>query len=296
MVWVFTFAVSANKGQWDLHIKFNNFWLNVKKNRIVAALLMVSALVCGPALAQSEPSSVRLDGARIILLSAPSMASALLRDSITLEQDERLAFVSIELDEGWKTYWRLPGRFGLAPVLDWSTSENVGSLTTIFPLPSLFDEGDGTSIGYFDDVLWPVRVQPIDPKEPVILSLTIELGLCEELCFPVSADLSARLSPSAGDVASMVDILALAGYLPADELMMMPAGAFQQNEGGLTLTLDQGATPDGFAVAENEEGKHGILRSDGSGTLRGPWRHEAAPSTVTVISPEFGMQLFQLGT
>lgn len=295
MIWVFTFAVSANKGQWDLHIKFNNFWLSLKKNRIVAALLMVSALMCSPSLAQSEPPSVRLEGARISLLSAPSMASALLRDSIILEQDERLAFVSIELEDGWKTYWRLPGRFGLAPVLDWSTSENVASLTTLYPLPSLFDEGDGTSIGYFDDVLWPVRVKPIDPKEPVIVRLTIELGLCEELCFPVSADLSTRLSPSSGEVASMVDVLALAGSLPADELMM-PVGAFEQTMDGLTLTLDQGASPDSFAVAENEEGKHGLLRSDGSGTLHGSWRHEAAPSSVTVISPEFGMQLFHLGT
>lgn len=277
-----------------MHVNFDIFVPNLKKTQVGSALLLICTLVCGPALAQSDISSVRLEGAQISILSAPSMASALLSDSITLEQDERLAFVSIELDDNWKTYWRLPGRFGLAPVLDWSMSENVASVEAIFPMPSLFDEGDGTSIGYSGEVLWPVRVQPIDPKKPVIVSLVIELGLCEELCFPVSTDLSARLSPPTGEVASMADILALAGSMPTDGIEM-PAMAVEQNEEGLTLTWEQVVSSGSFAVAENDEGKHSLLRMDQTGVLHGSWRHEAAPNRVTIISPETGMQVFQLG-
>lgn len=278
-----------------MYLDFDLFSPNLKKTQAVCLAVLIFTMLCGQALAQSADTSIRMEGAQISLLTAPTMAGALLGNALTLEQDERLAFVSIELDTGWKTYWRLPGRFGFAPVLDWSQSENVASVAALFPLPSLFDEGDGTSIGYSDDVLWPVRVQPIDPKEPIVVSLTIELGLCEELCFPVSADLSARLSSSSGEVASMAAVSALAGSLPGEETAM-PAGAFEQSDAGLTLTLAQTASPASFAVAENDEGKHSLLHRDASGVLRGPWRHEAAPNRVTVISPDVGMQIFLLGT
>lgn len=277
-----------------MYVNFDIFVPDFRKLGLCSALALSCTLMCGPTVAQSEISFIRLDGAQLSLLSAPSMASALLSDTITLEPDERLAFVSIELDDNWKTYWRLPGRFGLAPVLDWSMSENVASVETLFPMPSLFDEGDGTSIGYSGDTLWPVRVQPIDPKEPVIVSLVIELGLCEELCFPVSASISTRLSSPAGEVASMADILALARSMPAIGTEMPAMMAFEQNEEGLTLNWGQVASSGSFAVAENDEGKHSLLRLDQSGVLRGPWRHEATPNRVTIISPETGMQVFQL--
>lgn len=276
-------------------VKFDLFSTGFRKTRTACLALLIFSVLCIQALAQSGESSLEREGAQISLLSAPTMASALLGDSIVLEQHELLAFVSIALDEGWKTYWRLPGRFGLAPLLDWSRSENVASVTTLYPMPSLFDEGDGISIGYSGAVLWPVQVQPIDPKEPVFVHLTIEMGLCEEICFPVSGDLSTRLSPSAGELASMADIVTLAGSLPPEEVMV-PAGAFGQSGQRLMLTLEPSTPLDSFAVAENLEGKHSLLRLDNSGALSGPWRHEAAPSHITIISPDVGMQVFRLGT
>lgn len=289
----YTFAVSANKGQWELYIDFDIFVPALKKSGLGLALVSMGALLCGPTFAQS-PSSTQMEGAHISLLAAPSMAGALLADSITLAQDERLAFVSIDLDDGWKTYWRLPGRFGLAPVLDWSMSQNIAAVETVFPMPSLFDEGDGSSIGYSGQVLWPVRVQPDDPKEPIIVSLSMDLGLCEALCFPVSVDLSQRLSTLSGEAASMADILDLAGSLSVDEARVPPE-VFYQDEDDLILDWGQGISADSFAVAENEEGKHSLLRLDDSGAFRGPWRHEQAPTHVTVISPEAGMHVIRLG-
>lgn len=278
-----------------MYINFNIFSLGRKMTRcFCSALLFVTAL-CGAASAQSDPNSIRLEGAQISLLSAPAMASVLLGDALTLQQNERLAFVSIALDDGWKTYWRLPGRFGFAPLLDWSGSENVASVETIFPMPSLFDEGDGTSIGYSGEVLWPVRVQTIDPKEPIFLDLAVELGLCEELCFPVSAELGTRLSPSALETASLPTILSLAGSLPAS-MVSMPDGSFEHTDDGLALSMAQFASEGSFAVAENDEGKHSLLQFDGDGALRGSWRHEIAPNRLTVVTPDMGMQVFLLDT
>src|ERR1700727_970436 len=61
------------------------------------------------------------------------------------------AGVEIKLDPGWKTYWRDPGDSGVPPTLDFSGSDNVKSVTVLWPAPELFPDGaGGKSIGYVD--------------------------------------------------------------------------------------------------------------------------------------------------
>lgn len=264
-----------------------------KKTDIIATLLLICTFASTPVLGQVSLSSVVMNGATISLVSAPAMSSALLGDAIVLEQDERLAFIEIDLDENWKTYWRLPGRFGIAPVLDWSASENVRSVEALLPMPSLFDEGDGISIGYKDDVLWPVRIQPGDPKEPVIIRLRLDIGLCEVLCLPASAELTWRMSPGSGDAASLADILDLATQLPS-ERAALSALTFDHVGEDLRLTLAENIEFDSFAVAENVEGRHSLLRVDAAGVLQGRWPHETPPNQISLMRPGIGMEIFRL--
>src|SRR5262245_8816410 len=53
------------------------------------------------------------------------------------------AGIDIALDEGWKTFWRVPGDAGVAPQFDWSRSRNVKSLTMLWPAPKRYDEEGG---------------------------------------------------------------------------------------------------------------------------------------------------------
>src|SRR6476646_10335548 len=64
------------------------------------------------------------------------------------------AGVEIKLKDGWKTYWRYPGDSGVPPVFDFSTSQNVKSVSVLYPAPSRFPDGaGGSSIGYKGDVI-----------------------------------------------------------------------------------------------------------------------------------------------
>src|SRR6476646_5207541 len=64
------------------------------------------------------------------------------------------AGVEIRLKDGWKTYWRYPGDSGVPPVFDFSTSQNVKSVSVLYPAPSRFPDGaGGSSIGYKGDVI-----------------------------------------------------------------------------------------------------------------------------------------------
>ena len=59
------------------------------------------------------------------------------------------AGIEIRLDPGWKTYWRYPGDSGVPPTLDFAGSENVKSVTALWPAPQRFADGaGGHSIGY----------------------------------------------------------------------------------------------------------------------------------------------------
>ena len=51
------------------------------------------------------------------------------------------AGIEIRLDTGWKTYWRYPGDSGVPPTLDFAGSENVKSVTVLWPAPTRFADG-----------------------------------------------------------------------------------------------------------------------------------------------------------
>jgi DsbC/DsbD-like thiol-disulfide interchange protein len=111
------------------------------------------------------------------------------------------AGVEVRLADGWKTYWRYPGDSGVPPVFDFSKSENIKSVSVLWPAPRRFAYEGGTSIGYKGDVIFPVHVVPNDPGQPATLRLTIEYAVCEKLCVPArgQAELALGSTPSPYD-------------------------------------------------------------------------------------------------
>ena len=52
-----------------------------------------------------------------------------------------LGGIDIQLQPGWKTYWRTPGDSGVPPRFDFSKSDNVQAVTVLWPAPTKFDDG-----------------------------------------------------------------------------------------------------------------------------------------------------------
>jgi DsbC/DsbD-like thiol-disulfide interchange protein len=109
------------------------------------------------------------------------------------------AGVQIKLQPGWKTYWRYPGDSGVPPTFDFATSDNVKSVTVLYPAPMRFDDGaGGTAIGYQGAVVLPLRVVPQDAGKPVMLRLKLDYAACEKLCVPAKAALALTLTGAGG--------------------------------------------------------------------------------------------------
>src|SRR5258706_5054434 len=94
------------------------------------------------------------------------------------------AGVEVRLATGWKTYWRYPGDSGVPPVFDFSKSENIKSVSILWPAPHRFTDDGGASIGYKGSVIFPVHVVPESPNRPATLRLTLDYAVCERLCDP----------------------------------------------------------------------------------------------------------------
>jgi DsbC/DsbD-like thiol-disulfide interchange protein len=99
-----------------------------------------------------------------------------------------LGGVALQLQPGWKTYWRSPGDSGVPPRFDFSKSDNVEAVTVLWPAPTKFDDGaGGHSLGYHDQIVLPLRIVTKNADKPVTLRADIAYAVCEKICIPVDA-------------------------------------------------------------------------------------------------------------
>ena len=141
-----------------------------------AATLFASSLLT-EARAQ-DASPWQKDGHSAMRLLAGSRSGAVL-----------LGGVALQLQPGWKTYWRTPGDSGVPPRFDFSKSDNVEAVTVLWPAPQKFDDGaGGISLGYHDLIVLPLRIVAKAVDKPVTLRAEINYAVCEKLCIPVEAN------------------------------------------------------------------------------------------------------------
>src|SRR6266853_5364114 len=101
----------------------------------------------------------------------------------------QLGGIAVQLQPGWKTYWRTPGDSGVPPRFDFSNSENIEAVTVLWPAPMKFDDGaGGYSLGYQTQVVLPLRIVAKNADKPVTLRADINYAVCEKLCIPVEAN------------------------------------------------------------------------------------------------------------
>jgi len=108
-----------------------------------------------------------------------------------------MAALRIRLAPGWKTYWRAPGDAGIPPRFDWRGSRNIGAVAFHWPVPKVFDQNGMRSVGYANELILPMELTPRRPGGPIAVRAEVEIGVCEEVCIPMSARIAADL-PEAG--------------------------------------------------------------------------------------------------
>jgi DsbC/DsbD-like thiol-disulfide interchange protein len=144
--------------------------------RVVAASLLL--MLTAPAWADEDasPWDGNAHAAIRLIAAAPSEAAgATLRGGI-----------EIRLAPRWSTYWRYPGDAGVPPRFDFSGSQNIADVTVLWPAPKGLSEAESRSIGYVDDVIFPLRIAAREPGKPVVLVLKADYAVCGQLCIPAT--------------------------------------------------------------------------------------------------------------
>lgn len=120
------------------------------------------------------------------------------------DQGTHMAGLRIELAPGWKTYWRAPGDAGIPPRFDWAGSENLESVQLHWPIPEVFNLNGLQTLAYKGVVVIPLELTPDSLGAGTIqLRGTMEFGVCEEICVPMSVRVEANL-PNGGGVDSSI--------------------------------------------------------------------------------------------
>lgn len=110
---------------------------------------------------------------------------------------ERILLVEMSLQPTWKTYWRMPGDAGIPPSFDWTGSKNVGEVEVRYPAPSIYVDQAGRTVGYKDEVTFPIVLRPSDMKAPSEIRVELAFGICREICIPVETKVSLDVPPAA---------------------------------------------------------------------------------------------------
>jgi len=141
----------------------------------LAALFFVAAMA--KEVRADDASPWQQDSHSAVRLLAGSRSGAVL-----------LGGIAIQLQPGWKTYWRTPGDSGVPPRFDFANSDNVEAVTVLWPAPRKFDDGGGgISFGYKQQVVLPLRIVAKNADKPLTLRADIHYAVCEKLCIPVEA-------------------------------------------------------------------------------------------------------------
>lgn len=124
---------------------------------------------------------------------AREMVEARILPGWQMPDGSQMAALQIKLEPGWKTYWRAPGDAGIPPSFDWSGSENLAGFEVRWPTPSILMQQGVRTIGYKNKLILPLKLTPLQAGRDIVLQGEVEIGVCSEICVPVTLELNQLL-------------------------------------------------------------------------------------------------------
>ncbi|HWA17923.1 MAG TPA: protein-disulfide reductase DsbD domain-containing protein [Devosia sp.] len=155
-----------------------------------SVLFLVVTLAASPALAAATDWQELAPGVRARLIA-----------SGPVENGRMLAGLELDMPSSTNTYWRIPGETGIPTILDFSGSAGVANAEIRWPFP-LIEETQG----YRDFVYRGPTVIPIElalDSAQAGLDVAANLGICEEMCVPVTARFALPLDTEADPAQSI---------------------------------------------------------------------------------------------
>lgn len=137
--------------------------------------------------------------------------------------------LQIELEPGWKTYWREPGASGIPPKVE--AVSGASEAAVHFPIPHWIDQSYGSWAGYTEPVSLPITFTLEDGASAV--AVDVFLGICHDVCVPVSGQFEVPLGHSSGSMLQSIQVDAAFANLPGGNTEALSVGKPGWTEDGL---------------------------------------------------------------
>lgn len=202
----------------------------------ITRLALLASLISGPAVA----AGFEVPSVDVRLIASGGLADGVYRTAITLD-----------LPEGWHSYWKNPGDTGIPPVFDTKGSANLAAVEIGYPVPERKSDEIGTSLVYEGALAFPIRVRPVDAAAPVELTIRFRYGLCADVCLPADATVTAHLDPAApaDATAAVADAEAKVPTPAEDDRLAIDSVQYDAGRGEVVISLpDDGRLVDLFAA------------------------------------------------
>ena len=123
----------------------------------------------------------------------PVSVSIVPSNGVFFVEDKYYFGVKIDLQKGWKTYWKNPGDAGAPLTIDWKDPTFANKLEVFFPFPEKFLDHGVSTIGYEDQVVFPVKVQK-NEMDKINKEINLNYLVCKDICIPISETKKLKLN------------------------------------------------------------------------------------------------------
>lgn len=117
------------------------------------------------------------------------------------------AGIEFRFGRGWHGYWRAPGDAGIAPQFDWTGSENIARHDLSWPAPHRLVVEDLQSSIYEGSVVLPIKLFPKNIGAAIRIDVSVNYGICSEVCVPNQAHLSLLLPVGSGTESTEANLI-----------------------------------------------------------------------------------------
>lgn len=145
--------------------------------------------------------------------------------------------LQIDLEPGWKTYWRDPGGSGVPPTLDVSGSPDIASAELSFPPPQRFKDEFSNWAGYKHSVALPVKFATRASPQAPRIEARVFLGVCETICIPVQGQLTVDVGDEPDDPGDVAVVQAAFTALPSPARPDFAASTLRSEAGKLLVEV-----------------------------------------------------------
>ena len=134
-------------------------------------------------------------GGGVAFGQAKTSAKLMLSADVARPGDSVMAGVELKMPEGWHTYWKNPGGYGLTTTIKWDLPAGVTAGDIEWPVPEKLPAADQTTYVYDGEVILLVPLKLAADIKPGSLTLnaTVRWLECQTECVPGKAAVTAKL-------------------------------------------------------------------------------------------------------